>query len=210
LKTARYFLGIGILIAVCNAIVLSIILYFDSEAALRILSMIGACHVGGRLAFIGTGFEVGFTTIPIIVIIIFYNTAYLLIVYSIFVLLSENVSKFKFFKSIHDKVQKSKNIHNKWNLISIAVFIWIPLPMTGAVVGSLIAYLEGFQNRQVALVSVLSMWFGVISWTLLFNQMYGFLRSLHSYTTLLFTLLLLMLPFIVAFFQKFRKRKELD
>ncbi len=203
---------IGILIALFILVALSLLMYFDSNTAFKILSMIGACHVGGRLAFIGTGFEVDFTTLPIILIIIVYNTSYLLIVFSLFVLLSENVSKFKFLKSIHDKVQESKKIHSKWNMLSISLFIWIPLPMTGAVVGSLIAYLEGFENRQIVTITILSMWFGVVSWTLLFDQMYVFLRSLHSYTTIVFTALLLLFPFVFNYFHKkykqIKKRKD--
>jgi len=164
--------------------------------------MIGACHVGGRLAFIGTGFEFGFKAFPLIIIIITYNTIYLLLVYSLFVFLSEKVLKCRIIASLHQKVQSSKKIRSNWNLFSIAIFIWIPLPMTGATVGSLIAYFEGYDDHEILMVAIPSMWFGVVTWTLAFDRMYQILRNLNSGKTLIVTLVLLVAPIIYNLIRK--------
>ncbi len=196
-------MGIGL--AGAEIILYFIILFLDSELALKILSMIGACHVGGRLAFIGTGLEFEFKVLPLILIIITYNTIYLLLVYSIFIFLSEKMLKFSFITNIYKKVQNSKKIRSNWNLLSIAIFIWLPLPMTGATVGSLIAYFEGYDDHHILSVAIPTMWFAVISWTLAFDQMYLVLRNLRSGVTLIFTIILIIAPIIFNFIRKDRK-----
>ena len=192
----------GIIIASIDVALFLFILIFHSDLALKIISMIGGCHVGGRLAFIGVGFELGLSALTIIAIIILYNTAYLLLVYALFVTLSEKVSPLKFIKKLHDRVRHSKTLHSNWNLLSIAVFIWIPLPMTGAVIGALIAYLEGYTHNKILATALLSMYIGVISWTLAFDRMYQFMQSLNWYVTLVFTLLLLLTPVLYNLLRK--------
>ena len=198
-------LGVGIALAGAEISFYFFILFLDSELALKILSMIGACHVGGRLAFIGTGLEFGFKVVPLILIIITYNTIYLLLVYSIFIFLSEKMLKFKLIAKLHQQVKSSKKLRSNWNLLSIAIFIWLPLPMTGATVGSLIAYFEGYEDRQILSVAIPTMWFAVISWTLAFDQMYLVLRNLNSGKTIIFTTLLIIAPIIFNFIRKNRK-----
>lgn len=167
--------------------------------------MIGACHVGGRLAFIGTGLEFGFKVLPLILIIMTYNTIYLLLVYSIFIFLSEKMLKLRLIANLHQQVKNSKKIRSNWNLLSIAIFIWLPLPMTGATIGSLIAYFEGYDDHQILSVAIPTMWFAVISWTLAFDQMYLILRNLNSGKTIIFTTLLIIAPIILNLIRKNRK-----
>jgi uncharacterized membrane protein len=196
---------VGIGLAGAEIIVYFIMLFLDSEFALKILTMIGACHVGGRLAFIGTGLEFEFKVLPLILIIITYNTIYLLLVYSIFIFLSEKMLKFRFIANLHQKVKNSKKIRSNWNLLSIAIFIWLPLPMTGATVGSLIAYFEGYDDHLILSVAIPTMWFAVISWTLAFDQMYLVLRNLSSGITLILTILLIISPIMFNFIRRDRK-----
>ena len=203
--TRKTILGVGIGLAGAEIIVYFIILFLDSELALKILSMIGACHVGGRLAFIGTGLEFGFKVLPLILIIMTYNTIYLLLVYSIFIFLSEKMLKLRLIANLHQQVKNSKKIRSNWNLLSIAIFIWLPLPMTGATIGSLIAYFEGYDDHQILSVAIPTMWFAVISWTLAFDQMYLILRNLNSGKTIIFTTLLIIAPIILNLIRKNRK-----
>lgn len=203
----RKILVSGILLGIIEIALFFTILLIDSKTALKILTMIGSCHVGGRLAFISTGFEMGFTSLPVLSIILLYNTTFVLVVYSVFVVLSQRVSKFRFIARLHQEVYQSRKVRSQWNLISIAIFIWIPLPMTGAVVGSLIAYFEGYKDKQIIFVALSAMWFGVISWTLAFDRMYQILRKMNPSTTIVCTLLLLLLPLV---YNLIRKNKKLD
>lgn len=206
---AKQFLVIGLIILLFEVTSLALLFAADSRTALKILSMISACHIGGRLAFIGAGFELGFTALPLMLIIVVHNSAYVILTYSIFLLLSERINKLKFIQNIHEKVQENRKLRSKWNIFSIAFFVWIPLPMTGAVVGALIAFFEGFDERRTMSIVLPSMWFGVVSWTLAFDQLYHLLHAFNPKLTLGLTFLLLLLPLLYNFIKWTRKREAM-
>jgi uncharacterized membrane protein len=200
--TTKTVLFSGLLLLGIELSLLLGIFYSNIDLALKILSMVSACHIGGRLAFISTGFELGLDVLTVTTIVMLYNTAYLLVVYSLFVLFSEQTTKLKCIRSLHDRVQQSMSFRSNWNLLSIAVFIWIPLPMTGAVIGSLVAYLEGYDHRQVLWTAVPSMWIGVVSWTLAFDKLHCFIGLINPNATLVLTLVLIGLPLIYNLVRK--------
>lgn len=198
-------LGVDIVLFVLCTII-------DQTAAAKFLSMIAAAHVGGRLPFIAVGLENGFKPSLIIPIIILYNTTYLLLVYSLFVFLSRGIkrSKFvtKFIGSLKSNAQKRKRSFKKWSLPGIAFFVWIPLPWTGAVIGSFIANLEGYSDRDTLLVTLPSMWIGVISWTLWFDELYKFIDRIGRGKTIFITIFLLVAPAIFYLINLLLNRKK--
>lgn len=177
---------------------------FDYVLASRLLSMITANHIGGRLAFITVGLENGFSPQQIIPIIIFYNTTYLLLMYSIFVIFSKGIRRVKFMnvsvEALKRKAQKRKQSFRKWNRFFIFFFVWIPLPWTGAVIGSYIAHLEGYSIRHTLLTVIPAMWIGVISWTLWFDDLYEIIERIGKGYTMLVTIYLIMIPIIAYLF----------
>ncbi len=198
-------LGVDIVLFVLCTII-------DQTAAAKFLSMIAAAHVGGRLPFIAVGLENGFKPSLIIPIIILYNTTYLLLVYSLFVFLSRGIKRFKFVTkfigSLKSNAQKRKRSFKKWSLPGIAFFVWIPLPWTGAVIGSFIANLEGYSDRDTLLVTLPSMWIGVISWTLWFDELYKFIDRIGRGKTIFITIFLLVAPAIFYLINLLLNRKK--
>jgi len=179
--------------------------------AAKILSMVTANHLGGRLAFIAVGLENGLSSYLIIPIIVFYNTTYLLLMYSIFVFFSERVKKLKFIRnyieSIQNKAKNKKRLFKKWNWFGLSLFVWVPLPWTGAVIGSYIAHLEGYNTRETFLIVIPSMWIGIISWTLWFDELYEFIEQFGKGRTIFLTIFLLFLPILYYVLRGFRKNK---
>jgi uncharacterized membrane protein len=172
----------------------------DQTSAAKFLSMLAANHIGGRLPFITVGLENGFKPSLIIPIIIFYNSTYILLMYSLFVFLSEGIKKFKFVAKfigpMKTKAEKRKHFFKRWSRLGIAFFVWIPLPWTGAAIGSFIANLEGYSDRDTLLVVIPSMWVGIISWTLWFDELYKFIDRIGRGNTMLVTIFLLVAPVI--------------
>jgi uncharacterized membrane protein len=179
--------------------------------AAKILSMVAANHLGGRLAFIGVGLENGLSSYLIIPIIVFYNTTYLLLMYSIFVFFYEQAKKLKFIRNYVESIQnkaKNKNpLFKKWNWFGLSLFVWIPLPWTGAVIGSYIAHLEGYKTRETFSIVIPSMWIGIISWTLWFDELYEFIEQFGKGRTIFLTIFLLILPILYYVLGGFRKNK---
>lgn len=194
----------GLGLAVLEICFLAGLLIADSGAGLRILTMIVAGHLGGRLAFIGAGFEAGFPALVVIGMVTFHNCTMVLLTYPLCLLLSERLERIAFLANLREKVRLSQSLRSRWNLLGIAVFIWVPLPMTGAVAGALLAHFEGYKPGQVLSVALGSMVVGVISWTLAFDYLYAWMRGVGPYVTTVVTLLLVLLP--IAFSALRRKK----
>jgi uncharacterized membrane protein len=184
----------------------------DQTSAAKFLSMLAANHIGGRLPFITVGLENGFKPSIIISVIMFYNTTYILLVYSLFVFLSRGIKKFKFvakaIESMKTKAEKRKLAFKRWSRLGIAFFVWIPLPWTGAAIGSFIANLEGYSHRDTLLVVIPSMWIGVISWTIWFDELYKFIDKIGRGKTIFITIFLLVAPLIFYVLSLLLSRKK--
>jgi len=180
--------------------------------ATKILSMVTANHVGGRLAFIAVGLENGLSSYLIIPIIVFYNTTYLFLMYSIFVFFSDRVKKIKFIRnyleSLENKAIRKKSLIKKWNWFGLSLFVWIPLPWTGAVIGSYIAHLEGYNTRDTLSIVIPSMWIGIVSWTLWFDELYELIEQFGKGRTILLTIFLIIVPIIYTLLERFKKDKQ--
>lgn len=196
----RASLIIGISLFAAELVVFILLVIFDFSSATKFLSMVIANHLGGRLPFIAVGLENGLTPYLIIPIIIFHNTTYLLINYSLFVLFFEKIKDMKVVGSLIEstriKADKKRKLLKKWNWFGLSLFVWIPLPWTGAVMGSYIAHLEGYNPRETLLTIIPAMWIGIISWTLWFDELYRFIEQLGKGKTIFLTVFLLLLPLL--------------
>lgn len=194
----RMAFALGIVLFGLELVIFISLLVLNSSSATKILSMISADYLGGRLAFIGVGMEFEFPTPLIIFIFIFHNTTYLLIVNSLIVFLWEKTEKWRitkhFIESIQKKAKGTTQAYRKWNWFSISLFVWLPFPMTGAVMGSLIAHIEGYNIKDAFLMVVPSMWIGVICWTLWFDELYEWLETFGTDRTIFLTIFLLISP----------------
>ena len=203
-------LAVGVVLLASELAFFVFFVFTKSYFAAILLSMVGANHLGGRLAFIAVGLENGLPSYLVILIILFYNTTYLFLMYSLFVLFSERMKRFKIFKgpieSLKKKAEKEKKFLKKWNWFGISFFVWIPLPWTGAVIGSYIAHLEGYNTRETLFIVLPPMWIGIISWTLWFDELYDFVERFGKDKTIFLTLFLVMVP-ILFYLIDFIKKK---
>jgi uncharacterized membrane protein len=207
----RWVLLIGILFLAVELAFLIIWVVVNSSFAAKILSMVTANHVGGRLAFIAVGLENGLSSNLIIPIIVIYNTTYLLLMYSMFVFFSGRVKKIRFIRnyleSLKNKAAGKKSLIKKWNWFGLSLFVWVPLPWTGAVIGSYIAHLEGYNTRETLSIVIPSMWIGIVSWTLWFDELYEFIDRFGRGRTIFLTVFLLIIPILYVLLEGLRKNK---
>jgi len=184
----------------------------DQKFAAKILSMITANHIGGRLPFITVGLENGFSPSFIIPLVMLYNTTYVLLMYSLFVYLSAKIKRFKiidkFVESMRKEAEKRRRFYTRWSRLGIFIFVWIPLPWTGAAIGSYIAHMEGYSVKDTIMTVLPAMWVGVISWTLWFDELYKFIERFGRGKTMLVTLFLLVAPVLIYLLNLLFKRKK--
>lgn len=205
--------ALGIVLFGLELVIFISLLVLNSSFATKILSMILANHLGGRVAFIGVGMEFDFPAPLIIFIIIFYNTTYLLIVNYLIIFLWEQTERLKITKRFIESIQKNAKgttqTFRKWNWFSISLFVWLPFPMTGAVMGSLIAHIEGYNIKDALLMVIPSMWIGVICWTLWFDELYEWIERFGTERTIFLTIFLIISPFLYYLLKNSIKKYKL-
>lgn len=185
--------------------------FFHQSLLLTILSMLGANHLGGRLAFIAMGFEQGLGSLSIITIILYHNTMYLLIMYSLFVKLSSGLGKLALIKRYMESLKNNALLRTRrrksWSGLILFVFVWIPLPWTGAAIGSYIAHLVGYTVRQTLRIVAPAMWLGVVIWTLWFDELYAYLNRFGPGKTQYLTIALIGIPVVYSLVDFILKRR---
>ncbi|MFC1485081.1 small multi-drug export protein [bacterium] len=107
-----------------------------------------------------------------------FDLAWLIILYILSALIFGRIIRNKFLFSyiinLMRQARKQKNILNKISEFGLAIFVWTPLPLTGAVIGTFLGLLVGFSPKKTFSIVVPSMLIGVISWT------YGFSYLTHQ------------------------------
>jgi uncharacterized membrane protein len=189
---------IGIALLAIEAALFILCLILDRALAAKFLSIIAANHIAGRLAFIAVALEHGFKPSLIIPIFIYYNTTYILLVYSLFIFLTKGIQRLNFVAKLIEsrkaKAEQRRQMFKRWSPLSIAFFVWVPLPWTGSVTGSFIAKFEGYSDKETLFIVLPSMWVGIITWTLWFDELYKFIDRIGRGKTILVTIFLLVAP----------------
>jgi len=207
-------IGIGLLLL--EAVMLIAAILLEPSLGLKLSSMLGANHLGGRMAFIAMGLEHRISPLAVIFIVVLHNTMYVLVVYSLFRRLSSGLQKTGFarrlIRGFERRARRQKRRWGNWSRLVLFGFVWIPLPWTGAAIGSYIAHLLGYTVRETLLTVLQAMWFGVIAWTVWFDELYSYLHRFGEGKTLLLTTSLIVLPalyyLIDGIRQRFRDRKR--
>lgn len=142
----------------------------------KLIAMIGAVIVGGRVPAILVGLELELNQFTIILFLFIYNFIILMVIYPLMVLFHKNVFKGKFLGNIMNSTRKKaetkKNKIMKFGLAGLFVFVWFPFPWSGSIVGSTIGYLMGIPTRITLLTVVPAMLIGTISWTMGFRSFF--------------------------------------
>lgn len=171
-KYDRTLFILGFLFFISIILFLLILLLTNKIYFLKTIGVIGASLAGGRLTAILTGIELKFNNIFIIIILSSINMCWLLLVFPFITFSYHNIVENKLFngilKTADKKARSYKSNLSAFGALALPVFIWLPFPMTGSIVGSFIGHLMGIQKNKLLFIVILSMLLGIVTWT------YGF------------------------------------
>lgn len=144
----------------------------------QIVTVVGAMFVGGRIPGILAGFEVGLGTVGTMVVLSAINTTWFCLVYPPLCNVSRRIGSLRFVERLFHRAEEQAvgqvqrvSTLGSWGL---PVFVWLPLPLTGAVVGAVLGLLLRMPRFRVFVVVLVSMWVGVVTWTLAFDALFLF------------------------------------
>jgi len=203
-------LGVGIFLAVVELTALGIIWFVDPVLFRKILATMVAAFFGGRMPGILAGLELGLGSALTSLVNIAFNTCWLLLLLPAFQRATAKAGSSKivrrFFLGAEKRAQEQTGRVGRLGTIGLILFVWLPLPGTGAFVGALIGLILGMPLIRLLPLLLISMWVGVASWTYGIDWIFLFTgRTGHIVAWVLTGLLLLW-----ALFSRFRKTPHDD
>ncbi len=150
-KITRILLAAGLLVTVGNLTALGVLWATDTALFAKVMAVLGAAYVGGRMAGILTGLELGLGNLLTAMVILLLNTGFLLLALPIFRMATERVDPPRwlasFFRGADQRARSQNQRLQTYGILGLVIFIWLPLPFTGAFIGALVGLLMGFSGR---------------------------------------------------------------
>ena len=155
--------------AVVELAILWALWVFDPMLCRKILAVMAAAFFGGRMPGILTGLELGLGSAFTSAVNIALNTCWLLLLLPAFQRATSTAESSelvrRFFSGAEDRARQQKGKIGRLGTIGLILFVWLPLPGTGAFVGALIGMMLGMPLVRLVPLLLVSMWVGVVSWT---------------------------------------------
>jgi len=178
------------------------------DFAWKLLSMIATHLVAGRAGGISVGLECELPKWLIVINATIIDSLIVLLVYPLFVLSCKNTLRHRFIKnmlgqSIKTASQERKRV-SRFGIVGLLFFVWMPLHMTGPLVGAIIGYFNGLNPYVNITVVLTGTFFAVVSWLIFFNRMI----DLAGDFSVLIPVFMIVMALVVFLVIKHKHRKE--
>jgi len=173
-RETRWVFGVGLLLLVVLVGIVAVQAVSDPSDAAAFGAVIAAALLGGRIPAIVAGLEGGFSSLQTSLLIMTINTAWLCLTFPVFVALHRKAADSAWLKRLQERAQRQVRSVSALGCWGLAFFVWLPFPLTGALIGAVIGIFMNLSVRRVVTVVVASMWLGVIMWTFGFDVFMSF------------------------------------
>ena len=114
----------------------------------------------------------------------FFDTVAALIYYPILVFSYRNLVERRFFQNrmeqIFESARKGAERFRKYKILGVFAFVWLPLWMTGPLVGAIAGYLLGLRGWVSMLTVTLSTFCACATWVYAYDQLFGLVGDVHG------------------------------
>ena len=200
-RATKVLLWLGALVAAGNLTALGVLWAADTVLFARVMAVLGAAYIGGRMAGILTGLELGLGNLITSMVIILFNTGFLLLALPIFRIATRSVNPPQWlersFRGSERRARSQNQRLQNLGLFGLVLFIWLPFPFTGAFLGALIGLLMGMSMIRLVPTVLVTMWIGVITWTWGINFVFLFTGTAGRITAWVLTGLIIVYSVVV-------------
>jgi hypothetical protein len=169
-KIETRFLFSGIFLLILLLVSLGVIGLFDMELSSKLLGTAITNLIVGRMGGLSFGFSSGLDFYTVLFINLYFEVLLVLIVYSLFVLSWQNALKFK-------------RLEHFYGTYGIFFFVFIPLFMSGPVVGAIIGFIIGISHIRNILIVLSSTFLATTLWAFFLNEIITFLNNINQYAS---------------------------
>jgi uncharacterized membrane protein len=204
---------IGVALAFLYTAWLVVKLINSPEESQILMGMTATNIMFGRATAMVFGYsqELGHATvIPVCIII---ETILVLLFYPLFVFSWRHLLVIKWLKNTFERIHKAAETHKdkvqKYGIIGLFVFVWLPFWMTGPVVGCVIGFLIGLKARINIPVVLAGTSVAIFGWAFFMRHVYDRVVSYTSYAAVIIMVLLIAIIVVGKFLHRnLQKRKN--
>ena len=188
---------IGVALAFIYTLWLGIKLITSPEESQILFGMTATDILFGRAAAMAFGYSLELGHAMVITVCIIIETILVLIFYPLFVFSWRHLLVIKWLRNMLDRLHRSAETHKdkvqRYGIIGLFVFVWLPFWMTGPVIGCIIGFLLGLKawlNIPIVLAGTSVAIFG---WAFFLRRLHGRVASYSSYAPMVILALLIVI-----------------
>ena len=208
-RIERNIFRLGVLLLIGEAMFLVVVAAVRPVLFGKMVALISAILVGGRLASIPAGLAIGFRPVELICFLSSFNLMWLLLSYSLVIKLSDRVTNGslvrRMIQGTHEIADKQKSKVGQFGTLGLAIFVWLPFPWTGSVVGAVIGLLMGLSTGRIMLVVIPSMLVAISTWTLGFKYLFDEVAQLQKWFSAALAASIILLALLLRFHRLHRR-----
>lgn len=176
--------AVSILMFVCFLAGLGYAFYTDRTLGNTLLGAFVAHTLGGRAAGVGLCVAFKMNILENIFYNMFLEVLIVCFSYSLFSLSMNHYFKSRFLNKALLNAEKNalkyQDVLSRYGWIGVFIFVMIPLPATGPVVGSIIAYFLNFDIKRNFLCVFSGTLVAIVIWTVFFDFLSGHIKSIQG------------------------------
>jgi len=213
-RIERNIFRFGVVLLIAEGIFLIIVAVVRPALFGKMLALISAILVGGHLGSIPAGLAMGFRTGEVICFLCLFNLMWLLLLFSLVINLSDRAGGSRFVRRMvqdtHRIAARQKSRVGQYGMLGLAVFVWLPFPWTGSVVGAVIGLLMGMSIQRIMLVVVPSMIAAITTWTLGFKYIFDLTAHIENWFSPALAVCIILLVLLLHFRRLRRQESKQD
>ncbi|MCD4757453.1 MAG: small multi-drug export protein [Arcobacteraceae bacterium] len=158
--------------------------FIDSTFANKISAMVIANIAVGRVPSLSLGYASELSHFWVIATNVYIEMTMVTLLYATFVFRYQNIVQMNYLDSFFKKIKKYKIkytiLFDKYGILGLFVFVFIPFWMTGPIVGAIIGYLIGLRDVTIMITVFIATIIAMIMWGLLLDELITFMNMFNS------------------------------
>ena len=208
-STEGRLLGVGLALTGLMLLAFGIGGYLFPDSALTYAAMTGLNLSIGRAAGMSFGYASGLGHAQVIPLSMLVETIKVLVVYPLFVLSWRHLITLRrlqsFVTRLHHAAESGGRAVRKYGIVGLFVFVFMPLWMTGPVVGAIIGFLIGLRPWVNVAVVLSATYVAIGVWGLLLNELSVWAATVNQFAPYA---LFLAIVFIAGVMYLLNRRRE--
>ena len=179
---------VGLSMAIVYFVWLGYELVFSPADFQGLIGMTATEIVFGRVACLAFGYslEMGHGTVIFLCMVI--ETILVLVFYPLFALIWRQLLVVRWLKRLSDRTRKHaeqhKDLVERYGIVGLFLFVWVPFWMTGPVVGCMIGYLLGLRIWVNITTVLIGTYAAILGWAFFLRHMHEKFASYSSYAAM--------------------------